>query len=212
MSNVLNLKQVFQCGIYSIEKLEFINLLFPIAEEFANKQKQVQQFDQNNPILMTEDFTLDYRVKDFLDYTLLIGDTILKDQGYNLSNLDLTCQNIWAQEYYKNGSMEEHVHANGVQLTAFYFLQTPAESLKMFLHDPRPAKKQIDLPELDVNNESMASSMINIEPKAGCLYFINAWLPHSFSRNRSDTPVKFLHLNIGTQLKQPQKVNSPIIV
>ncbi|NDG03534.1 MAG: hypothetical protein EB119_10195, partial [Synechococcaceae bacterium WBB_34_004] len=63
-------------------------------------------------------------------------------------------------------------------------------------------KAQIDLPETDVNQATIASKMINFEPKPGLMIFSNAWLAHSFTRHASEKPIKFVHFNLTVQMAQ----------
>ena len=46
--------------------------------------------------------------------------------------------------------------------------------------------------------------MINFEPKVGQFMFTNAWLPHSFTKNNSEQPFKFIHFNLGVELLPQQ--------
>jgi hypothetical protein len=41
-----------------------------------------------------------------------------------------------------------------------------------------------------------ASTMINFVPKEGQLMLTNSWLPHSFTRNESKKPIRFIHFNV----------------
>ena len=61
----------------------------------------------------------------------------------------------------------------------------------------RAAKMYCALPERDTSNLTAASSMANYIPNAGDLFFANSWLPHSFPRNESKEPLKFIHFNIN---------------
>jgi hypothetical protein len=39
------------------------------------------------------------------------------------------------------------------------------------------------------------------------LILTNAWLPHSFTRNNSDKPMRFVHMNLSVALnEQPSNV------
>ena len=50
---------------------------------------------------------------------------------------------------------------------------------------------------------TVASQMINFEPKPGLMIFSNAWLPHSFTRHTADKPIKFVHFNLTIQAAPP---------
>jgi uncharacterized protein (TIGR02466 family) len=95
--------------------------------------------------------------------------------------------------------MDQHVHGYGSQITGFYFLETPEDCSRVIFHDPRAGKVQIDLPEQNMNNATAASKMINFTPRPGMVIFANAWLAHSFTRHAANTPIKFVHFNLGVQ-------------
>ena len=53
------------------------------------------------------------------------------------------------------------------------------------------------LPEADPSQATLASSMINFAPEPGMMLFAPAWLPHSFGRNASKAPFRFVHFNLS---------------
>ena len=59
-------------------------------------------------------------------------------------------------------------------------------------------------------NATIASKMINFEPKPGLMIFSNAWLAHSFTRHASEKPIKFVHFNLTVQQNAPINHCKPI--
>ena len=51
------------------------------------------------------------------------------------------------------------------------------------------------------NAPSIGSNLVVMKPEAGTIVFTNSWLPHSFPRNPSNKPLKFIHFNVGARLK-----------
>jgi hypothetical protein len=49
-------------------------------------------------------------------------------------------------------------------------------------------------------------------PEPGDLIFSNAWLEHSFTRNRSNLPFNFIHININILMKDVTQTPSTNIV
>jgi hypothetical protein len=94
-------------------------------------------------------------------------------------------------------------------MTGFYILEAPKNGSRIVVHDPRPAKRQLNLPESDNTNLTYASEKINYEVFPGDLLFINSWLPHGFSYNESNFPFKFIHFNIGVSAEQLQVCPAP---
>jgi len=52
--------------------------------------------------------------------------------------------------------------------------------------------------------------MVSFKPENGMLLFSNSWLPHSFTRNGSDKPFKFLHFNLG--IMAAPELPKPIVI
>jgi len=113
------------------------------------------------PVKMSGNFYLDPRLEDFCRY---IGETawsILLSQGYNVENLMTKFTEMWVQEHHKHSLMEQHVHGLGAQIVGVYFLETPENCSKLIFHDPKAAKVQIGLPEIDQNTISTESNMVS---------------------------------------------------
>jgi len=134
---------------------------------------------------------------------------ILNEQGYAMQDKVVSFTEMWTQEHHKHSLMDQHIHGYGAQIVGFYFLEAPEGSSRVVFHDPRASKIPIDLPELDVTTASIASKMINFEPKPGMLMFANAWLAHSFTRHAADTPIKFVHFNLTVQMAQSATCQHP---
>jgi len=194
--NQLNAWNYFPSMVYSIEKPEFIEDVAAASKASTPEDTTV---DEIYPVIMSNNIHTDPRSAEFMEYVGKTAWNILHSQGYDMSNRDVFFSEIWHQEHQKHSLMEEHTHANGVQLVGFYFLETPENCSKLLIHDPRPAKVQINLPQSNMNDATVASDIINFTPTPGLLMFTNAWLHHSFGRHASDEPIKFIHFNIGTQ-------------
>ena len=174
-----------------------------VSEEALADQHKERKLDEIYPVMMTANYFSDSRVAKFSEF---IGGTawnILCEQGYDMQDKVVSFMEMWTQEHYKHSSMEQHTHGYGSQIVGFYFLEVPENSSRVVFYDPRAGKVQIDLPEANMNNATVASKMINFEPKPGLMIFTNAWLAHSFTRHASDKPIKFVHFNLSVQVAQP---------
>jgi len=139
----------------------------------------------------------DTRIQGLLDY---IGNTswsILNEQGYNMDLFNCTISEFWGQRFFKHGQHIEHIHNMGVQLTGFYFVEVPENSSRPLIFDPRPGKKQINLPERDMSLVTQGSAQINFDVKSGDILLFNSWLGHGFTPNSSDKEFRFIHFNVG---------------
>jgi hypothetical protein len=189
----------FPSAVYSVNKSEYLKEVSKVSDEYLNEARKTQKLNPIYPMIQSGAYLHDERLKDFFMYILNTGWQILSDQGYNMQNMSTFFLELWTQEHHKTSQMEQHVHMFGAQLVGFYFLECPEGGCKIVVHDPRPGKVQINLPETNAANATMGSNMINFDPKPGQLYFTNAWLPHSFTRNTNKKPTKFIHFNIGVQ-------------
>jgi len=199
MTDVLNHWQYFVSSVYSIKKLEFLDDTLSATNDsiksfLANKSNKV---DEIYPAIQTN-IAQDERVNPLLDYVVNTAWNILSGQGYNMQGLSTYFTEVWAQSHKKYSAMDYHVHGD-CQLNAFYFLECPKDCPRFTIHDPRPGKVMMNLPEESYSVLSAASNMINFTPEAGTLMITNSWLPHSFTRNTTNTPFKFIHMNIATR-------------
>lgn len=206
--NNLNFEYIFPCPVYYMQNEEFLhNASISSNRALEEIKKQTCNPNELYPVFQTGNL-FDDEMQDFIKYINETAWSILDNQGFNMSNLQTVTNELWCQEHYKYSGMDEHVHGLGSQIVGFYFLETPDDCSKVIFHDARPAKKQINLPEKKSEDATVASHMINYTPKPGMLIFANSWLPHSFSRNGSDKPMKFIHFTIGVEYAQPKFYSS----
>jgi uncharacterized protein (TIGR02466 family) len=200
MSTQLDVAYHFPCPIYLIERPDFLASVMEVSEESLAKQHQERQLDEIYPVMMSDNYAHDPRVAEFVEFVGATSWNIMNEQGYAMQNFVMSFSEMWTQEHHKHSAMEQHTHGYGAQIVGFYFLEVPEGSSKVLFHDPRAGKVQIDLPEQDPSQATVASKIINFEPKPGMLIFSNAWLAHSFTRHASDKPIKFVHFNLSAQM------------
>lgn len=194
----------FPSAVYSVNRID----LLPSALEVANERlvvskKERPKLDNLYPVRMTDSFYNDPRVAELTEAIGQISWGILSGQGHNMGDMSVVFYEFWCQEHHKHSAMDEHIHANGAQITGFFFLETPDGCSNAVIHDPRPGKKQINLMETNISNATAASTAIHFTPTPGMLLFTNAWLPHSFSRHGAAKPIKFIHFTLGVQYHAP---------
>jgi hypothetical protein len=174
-----------------------------VSEESLAESRKTEQVNDIHPVLMSGNYFADPRIAPFSQFIADTAWNILQDQGYAMQNFRTSFIEMWTQEHYKVSGMEQHVHGFGSQIVGFYFLEAPEGSSRVVFHDPRPGKIPLNLPEQNVSQATVASQMINFEPKPGLMIFSNAWLPHSFTRHTADKPIKFVHFNLTVQAAPP---------
>ena len=198
----------FPTPIYTGEKPEWLNTLGNVGREYLElKKKSQSKLDKLYPVYMTDTFHTDERVREMVQYIANTGWDILNSQGYAMNEYNVVVHDFWLQDHHMHSANEEHIHPFGVQLTGFYFLECPPDCSRVIIHDPRPGKKQINLPEKDMSQVTLGSIAINFEPKPGMLMIAPAWLPHAFGRHGSKKPFRFIHFNLGIMWKGPMQAN-----
>lgn len=202
----------FTSTLYTILKPEFLEDVKKASEEALNESKKQGEQNEIYPSTMSTGLSGREGTKDFEQFIAQCSWQILDSQGYAMSNFNTYVSELWAQEHRKYSNMEQHVHPYGVQLSGFYFLEDTDENCMAQLHDPRPGKVIASLPEKDMTQITEASNAIFIKPKAGMFLFTNSWLPHSFTRNGSDVPVKFVHFNVSVVQAATPAPEAPVVV
>jgi hypothetical protein len=208
--------QYFPTAIYMIDKPEFLTAAREVSNQYIKELKKTQpQPNQIYPIYQTNNMFTEKKIEPLASYIAQTTWNILKEQGHNMAGMTTYFLEMWCQELHKMASQDEHVHGYGSQMVGFYFLDCPKDSSRIVIHDPRAARKQINLPETNVNDATYASTMINFQPKAGQLFFANSWLSHSFTRHANKSPLRFIHFNMGvmvnTQQQQKQQPAATIV-
>lgn len=190
----------FPCPIYLVERPDFLESVNTVSEESLAEQRKAQDLNEIYPVVMSGNYFADQRLNKFSEFVGSTAWNILSEQGYFMQDKVVSFTEMWTQEHHKHSAMEQHTHGYGSQIVGFYFIDVPDNSSRVVFHDPRMGKSLIDLPETDVNQATIASKMINFEPKPGLMIFANAWLAHSFTRHANDKPIKFVHFNLSVQL------------
>lgn len=199
----------FSSILYIIEKPEFLSAASNASDAALTMVEQAIPLNAVYPSVMSESLIGNPDLAGLEQFIAQAGWTILDNQGYDMSSLNAVVSEFWAQKHFRFSGMEQHVHPHGVMLSGFYFLECPDGGSVVELHDPRPGKVQASLPLKDQSIVREANNSILIKPKPGMMLVTNSWLPHSFTRNSSDLPVKFIHFNISV-MQAPNK--APIIV
>jgi len=199
VSDQLTVDSIFPVNLYKIDKPEFLEITKTVSLNFLEKRKNETELNEAFPSYMTENINSDPRLLDFANYVAQTAWNILLEQGYDVANMNTYFTEMWCQEHHKGSLMEQHIHGNGNQIVGFYFLDVPKDSSRVVFYDPKQSKVQINLPEADFNQATPASNLINYEPKVGQLMLTNAWLAHSFTKNMSNEPIRFIHFNVNVK-------------
>lgn len=199
MPTEIQLRQelLFPSGIYSCDLPNFL----PVVKKVSKKHLKNCKCSPGSPH-MSGQFANDPELKEFTQEILDLCHYILNQAGYKMVDFSTFFTAMWTQQHDYLSSMEQHVHGGADQLVGFYCLDAPKYCGRALFYDPRPGKVQINLPEENVSNASLASNIINFELVPGRLLIAPSWLPHSFSRNMNKkSPARFVHFNVGVQFQ-----------
>jgi uncharacterized protein (TIGR02466 family) len=212
--DVLQESIYFPTSVYQVKRVDFLDQVSKTADKYLKKAKKTQKFNNLYPVFQTDNMYEDPAIEDFINFVGTTAETILVAQGYKMDDMEIFFNEMWVQEHHRTSLMEQHIHGYGSQISGFYFLKCPENCSKIVIHDPRPGKVQLNLPEVDYTNATYASNMINFTPEAGKLFFANSWLPHSFSKHDSKEPLTFIHFNLEVRRSITPVVNqsNPIII
>ena len=198
----------FPTVVYTIKKPVFFERVRNVA--LASLSEIKTGIHDVYPVKMSGDISQDPSIQDFCEFVAMTASNILSQQGYDLANKAAFFDSMWCQEHHKHSMMEQHVHPGDVQMVGFYFLDTPEGSSVATFHDPRAGKVQNGRPEADMGHVTYASNAFHMKPEAGQLILTNAWLPHSFTRQQSDKPFRFIHFNVClTDIPQQKQCCKP---
>jgi hypothetical protein len=206
MSSNFGVSYYFASVVYTVEEPQFLDEAKTVVAEYLKNSEKTP-----DGLLKQTASLFDGRLESLATHISQSGWNILNSQGYNMSDKTTHLTDFWAQEHQKYSGMDEHVHGYGAQLVGFYFLDCPDEEARVIFSDPNQAKKQINLPENDFSQVTLATTMVNFQPKAGMLMITNAWVPHLFTKNRSDKPFTFIHFTIGVEKMMPAPPPAEVI-
>lgn len=199
----------FVTPIYITKQPQFLEAVKTIAADSIKQVHGKAKPNKIHPVLMSGNMLEDPRIEEFASFVGQTAWNILSSQGYAMNDFSTTFTELWCQEHYQTSSMDHHAHPGGSFLVGFYFLDTPEGCPPAVIHDPRAGRVMLDLPQADVNQLTMASTMVNFKPEPGMLMFAPAWLAHSFGRNTSKAPFRFVHFNLTVQPNAPAACPMP---
>lgn len=199
----------FATPIYITQQPQFLDEVREIALAKIKEVHGSKKPDKLFPLRMSGNMLEDARIAPFAEFVGQTAWNILASQGYAMDGFNTTFTELWCQEHGYSSSMDYHVHPGGNLIVGFYFLDVPEGAPHAVIHDPRPGRVMLDLPQADVTQATLASTMINFKPEPGMLLFAPAWLGHSFGRNASKSPFRFVHFNLAVQPAAPAFCAAP---
>jgi len=181
----------FSSNIYREDHPDWVGYTLQVT------QKYYAAVQNGGLIAQTAHMANDPDLKFLVDYLLLAGNTILRDQGYDVDKYELYLSGLWGQDTGCSGGTNVHIHKNS-QICGWFFLETPEGGSYPIYHDPRMNKQMIELDYVQRPELTNASSYIhfnNIKP--GTFLFANSWMQHQLTPNTSQAKTKSVHFIIS---------------
>lgn len=183
----------FPSAVLRFSKPEHLEVSKKVLTEY------IAQVKPNQWNVCQSESMLDDRLDDLFTTIATASFDMMLDQGYNMTNKQTRVAELWGQEFLRYGQHIEHIHGDGMQITGFYFVNTPENGSVPIVFDPRPGKKQISMRQTNPEEVTYASEQIMLDVKAGDFMLFNSWLPHGFTRHESDEPFQFIHFNVRVE-------------
>ena len=193
----------FATPVYITQQPQFLEVVKAIAADSIAQVHGDKKPDKIHPVRMSGNMLEDERIVPFAEFIANTAWNILASQGFAMDGFSTSFTELWCQEHYQTSSMEYHTHPGGNFLVGFYFLDVPDGAPPVVIHDPRPGRVMLSLPEADPSQATLSSTMINFKPQPGMVLFAPAWLAHSFGRNASKKPFRFVHFNLTVHQTAP---------
>ena len=193
----------FATPVYITQQPQFLEVVKAIAADSITQVHGDKKPDKIHPVRMSGNMLEDERIAPFAEFIANTAWNILASQGFAMDGFSTSFTELWCQEHYQTSSMEYHTHPGGNFLVGFYFLDVPDGAPPVVIHDPRPGRVMLSLPEADPSQATLSSTMINFKPQPGMVMFAPAWLAHSFGRNASKKPFRFVHFNLTVHQTAP---------
>ena len=206
MSQVnLRTEYFFPTCIHSASNPGYLDLMRYTHEKYINIARRSQEKNNVYQFTVSDNYPRDKDIFPFVQFIKESCAQALVQQGYDTNVYDLEVVDLFSQEHEFASNMEPHFHNNF--FTALYFLDVPPNVRALF-YDPRDLKVYASIKEANINNSSPATSIINYMPEPGLLLITNSWLKHSFTRNPTSAPFKFIHMGINVYYN-PNKMQRP---
>lgn len=189
----------FATPVYITQQPQFLDVVKAIAADSITQVHGDKKPDKIHPVRMSGNMLEDERIAPFAEFIANTAWNVLASQGFAMESFSTSFTELWCQEHFQTSSMDYHAHAGGNFIVGFYFLDVPEGAPPVVIHDPRPGRVMLSLPEANPSQATLASTMINFKPQPGMMMFAPAWLAHSFGRNASKKPFRFVHFNLTVQ-------------
>jgi hypothetical protein len=200
--------KLFSSNFYIEEDSSWLYSLNNISDKYINEaiENNKKYFINGKDFCLSHHsspLTNDLNFNKFSGFILKRSFSFLENQGFCLKNYSLIMNDLWVQEFSKEGggNHNTHTHSNS-HVSGFYFLKCSDKTSYPVFHDPRPGKLMIQLPEKNKDEITDASEKIPFNSKPGTFVFFNSYVGHEFVVDHGIDPFRFIHFNVQAVPKQ----------
>ena len=195
-------EQFFATPFWATEKPEWVEDLNKTCQPYLDESHESHKegIEKNGGsdfgrVFHSNPIQQESQLKEFVSYVANTGKNLLETWGIDMSNHDLAIQDMWVQEFAKDGGGHHriHIHEN-CHISGFFFLENDDSSYPLF-HDPRPGAAMTALPQKNNQSLSYANRCINYQPKPGSVYMFPSYLPHEYIMSNGGS-FRFIHWNL----------------
>jgi uncharacterized protein (TIGR02466 family) len=178
----------FPTPIESSVELELAEKLLPIAKQYLSNENYITNmwnykntYDGMFGLAKMDD------VSPFTNYVKERAYSFLHNCGYDSSTLKFSVQ-VFFSEMFNGDFHRRHTHPNCV-LSGILYLQTPENSAKLVVYDPKPHRKFVSLSKsnvmMNVSNPEASWDRVFFTPEVGSFLMWESWLEHEVPINQS---------------------------
>jgi hypothetical protein len=159
MNDLYN-SNLFSTPVWDVYDPSYVKNLIKATDSYIkeakNRNKKYIQHRNKQFKIKLNDFGLshhstklynDPKFEGFIDVILDTSLNFLDSQGFDLTNYKLALNEMWVQEFAKQGGghHSSHIHWNQ-HVSGFYFLKCSEKTSYPVFHDPRPGALMTKLP------------------------------------------------------------------
>ena len=183
-------EEYFKTPVWAEMIPEWVSELNKLSDPLLNKKTTFGKSVHSNNLIFNKKF------KKYRDYIGNKAYEFLDSMGHDLSKHTLIFNDLWVQDFPKDGGGHHntHTHSNN-HVTGFFFLKSSDTSSYPVFHDPRYTHVVSKLPEKNPYALTNATTEVFWKPKPGTLMFSPAYMAHQYVVQGKED-FRFLHFNI----------------
>lgn len=205
----LLITEYFKCPIWTAKVPHMVKSLNKASEKYIkdSQKRNKKEIDKRNKkygnkkdagwVHHSTSIMKDEKFLQLEEYIRHTSNNLLHEMGFNLSGFEVQTQEMWVQEFSRNGggSHTLHTHWNG-HISGFLFLKCSPETSMPVFEDPRPGALMNGLPQLDFNKITYSTTQVHFKVVPGDMIFFPSYMPHQYPVDIGYKPFRFIHWNV----------------